>query len=252
MTMTEQARTKPRERTIDRESAMQLAATEYQRYADVLRTLSAEDWGRPTDCPAWDVRAMAAHNLGMAEMAASILEQRRQTSTAAKTGGVFIDALTDLQVRKHAGASSDEVVQRYVAVGPKAAKARRRTPGFIRKRSMPVPQRLNGVDEMWTVGYLVDVILTRDTWMHRVDTARATGKTLVLTPDHDGVLVADVVAEWGGRHDSAYSLQLEGPAGGTWQRGAGGPEYRLDAVEFCRILSGRATGDGLLSTEVPF
>ena len=27
---------------------------------------------------------------------------------------------------------------------------------------------------------------------------------------------------------------------------------RLDAIEFCRILSGRASGAGLLTQEVPF
>ena len=35
--------------------------------------------------------------------------------------------------------------------------------------------------ERWTFGYLIDVILTRDTWMHRVDLARAAGLPLVLT-----------------------------------------------------------------------
>jgi hypothetical protein len=88
--------------------------------------------------------------------------------------------------------------------------------------------------------------------MHRVDISRATGRELVLTPDHDGVLVANVVDEWAERHGSAYSLTLHGPVGGSWSRGPAGPHIELDAVEFCRILSGRASGDGLLTTEVPF
>ena len=252
MTMTTSAPARPREPKLDRDIAMMLAATEYKRYTDLLRSLSPDDWTRQTDCPAWDVRAMAGHNLGMAELSASFLEQRRQTSTAAKAGGVFIDALTDLQVRKHETKTPAEVVARYEAVTPKAARGRRRTPGFVRKREMPVPQRINDVMEKWCVGFLTDVILTRDVWMHRVDTCRATGRDMTLTADHDGFLVDDVVNEWAGRHGAAYTLHLAGPAGGSWSRGEGGPEYRLDAVEFCRILSGRATGDGLLSTEVPF
>jgi uncharacterized protein (TIGR03083 family) len=235
---------------------MQLAATEYPRFVDMLRGLAPQDWARPTDCPGWDVRAMVAHNLGMAEMSASVREQRRQTKTAGRRAAqnhtVYIDELTGLQVDKHAAGSTADLVRKYAAVGPKAARARRRTPGFIRRRSMPVPQVLNGVAETWTIGYLVDVILTRDVWMHRVDTSRATGRDMVLTPDHDGVLVADVVAEWADRHSEPYTLILDGPAGGSWARGEGGPELRLDTVEFCRILSGRATGDGLLTTEVPF
>jgi hypothetical protein len=75
---------------------------------------------------------------------------------------------------------------------------------------------------------------------------------MVLTADHDGVFIDDVVNEWAERHGSAYTLHLDGPAGGTWSHGSDGPEYRLDALEFCRILSGRASGDGLLTTEVPF
>src|SRR3954451_19384306 len=242
----------PRESQLDRSVATQLAASEYTRLAELLRALDPTDWSKSTDCPAWDVRAMAAHNLGMAEMSASVLEQRRQMKAAKKAGGVFVDALTDVQVRKHSGQTPEEITKAYAAVGPKAAKGRRRTPGFIRGRTLPVPQNVNGVDEIWRLGYLIDVVLTRDVWMHRVDITRATGKAMTLTADHDGVLVDNVVNEWADRHGQPFTLHLDGPAGGSWARGEGGAELRLDAVEFCRILSRRADGDGLLKTEVPF
>jgi hypothetical protein len=67
--------------------------------------------------------------------------------------------------------------------------------------------------------------------------------------------VADIVAEWAGRHRQPCELTLTGPAGGTWTfDGTGGDPavLELDAVEFCRVLSGRGTGDGLLATRVPF
>jgi hypothetical protein len=35
-------------------------------------------------------------------------------------------------------------------------------------------------------GYLIDVIITRDVWMHRIDIARAAGKELELTDYNDG------------------------------------------------------------------
>lgn len=117
---------------------------------------------------------------------------------------------------------------------------------------MPVPQEVNGREEEWTIGYLTETILTRDPWMHRMDIARATGREPVLTPDHDGVLVADVVAEWAGRHGLPYRLRLTGPAGGSWSAGSDGPDIEMDAIDFCRVLSGRDSGDGLLTTEVPF
>jgi uncharacterized protein (TIGR03083 family) len=237
---------------IERTTAMRLVATEYDRFLDLLRSLTDEDWQRPTDCPAWDVRAMAAHCLGMAEMSASQAENERVFSAAFAKGGVFIDALTGLQVDERAGMRPDELVDRYAAVTPQAAAGRQHTPEEVRNSPMPLPQHVNGADEPWTIGYLVDVILTRDVWMHRVDTCRAIGRDMTLTPDHDGVLVADVVAEWAERHGSAYTLDLEGPAGGHFSSGHGGDALRLDAVEFCRIMSGRVRGDGLLATEVPF
>jgi hypothetical protein len=34
--------------------------------------------------------------------------------------------------------------------------------------------------------------------------------------------------------------------------GIAGPSYELGAVQFCRIVSGRGSGDGLLAAPVPF
>lgn len=243
----------PRAAVLDRSTAMGLAATEYDRFTAALRVLAPDEWDRPTECPGWDVRAVAAHTLGMAEMAASIREQLRQTRAAAKIGS-GIDALTALQVRERAGLSPAEIVARMAVAGSKAARGRRRTPGFLRRRTLPEEQVVGEHRERWTIGFLVDVVLTRDPWMHRIDIARATGRDLVLTAEHDGVLVADVVAEWAARHGQPYRLTLSGPAGGSWTEGSGGPAIDLDAIEFCRVLSGRGhrPTTGLLTQQVPF
>jgi uncharacterized protein (TIGR03083 family) len=237
---------------VPRPPAMQLAATEYDRVVQLLRSLRPADWQVATECPGWDVRAMAAHMLGMVEMAASLRDQMRQMRAARKRGGVFIDALTAVQVEERAAMTPAELVDRYTVRAPKAVAGRRRTPRFVRARTMPVPQAVNGRDEEWTLGYLLDVILTRDPWMHRVDITRATGAPHVLTPEHDGVLVADVVAEWGARHGRPFDLRLTGPAGGHWSVGSAGEPLELDAVEFCRRLSGREGPDGLFGVQVPF
>jgi uncharacterized protein (TIGR03083 family) len=246
--------TLPLEAGIPRPKAMHLAATEYDRYTDQLRGLSADDWSRPTECKPWDVRAMVAHSLGMAEMSASVIETARQMRAAGKRqgDGEQIDALTAVQVDKHVHREPAELVRRFAAVGPRATRGRRRTPAFARKRNMPGDQLIGGRREQWRLGFLVDVCYTRDVWMHRVDIARATDRELVLTPEHDGVLIADIVREWAERHGQPCTLTLTGPAGGSWTWGEGGPSYELDAVEFCRILSGRADGEGLLATPVPF
>ena len=106
------------------------------------------------------------------------------------------------------------------------------------------------VVEKWALGYLIDVIYLRDVWMHRVDTARATGAELVLTPDHDGRIVADVVAEWARRHGQPFTLELTGPAGGAFTAGGGGEPTVIDAVEFCCLLAGRGEPTGLFTTIV--
>ena len=243
----------PRRPTLDRSTAMQLAATEYARCVAQLRSLTPEDWTKPTDCAGWDVKAMAAHMLGMAELTASVLEMRRQMKSARQRGGEPIDALTAIQVETRSSLPPAEIVKRFAAAGPKAARARRRIPGFVRRRVDPELQPVgDGSHEPWTFGYALDVILTRDPWMHRSDIARATGRGMHLTPDHDGVLIADVVQEWADRHGQPYSLTLTGPVGGQWSAGAGGSHLEMDAVDFCRVLSGRGAGDGLLATRVPF
>ncbi len=239
----------PRMPQLQRDAAMGLAATEYERVTAHFEQLRPEQWSSPTDCPDWDVRAMAGHMLGMVQMIASMPEMVRQQLAAKRRaklrGNLMIDALTALQVEQNAHLTTDELIEQMRRLAPKAVKARRRAPGLMRKQTMP------DQDEWWTMGYLFDVILTRDPFLHRVDIARATGTTLMATADHEGVIVDDVVAEWADRHGAAYDLELTGPAGGHWRHDEG-EHITMNAFEFCRALSGRAPAEGLLRTQVPF
>lgn len=250
MTTATTSTARARRSALERATAMRLAATEYDRFLTQLRRLRTSDWTQPTDCAAWDVRSLVGHVVGMTEMSASLPEQLKQMRAAGKAGGEFIDALTALQVAKHSGDSTDQLLARCAAVGPKAAKGRRRAPGFVRGRTMPMLQTVGPSVEAWTFGFLIDVILTRDVWMHRVDIARAAGLEVELAAEHDGLIVADVVKEWAGRHGQPCVVQLSGPAGGEWVFGSGGTEVVGDAVDFCRGLSGR--GEPALLTHVPF
>jgi uncharacterized protein (TIGR03083 family) len=238
-------------RPIERPEATTLAATEVARMAAALRSLDAEDWTRPTACPLWDVRAMAGHVLGMTETFTGFRKLVSTMRAASKRAGdgPFIDGLTAVQVDATAGLSTGELVERLEAAGPAAARwrARRRL-----LRLAPMKEEVDGVQETWKMGYLLDVILTRDTWMHRADLAQATGSPMQLTADHDGRVIADAVAEWARRHGQPFTLHLTGPAGGSFAQGRGGEERTLDAVDFCRILSGRGSGEGLLAQQVPF
>ncbi len=244
-------RTRPRPPALDRETAYRLAATEYDRFLAMLRELGPADWLRPTECPGWDVRTMAAHVLGMAEMASSVRETARQNRLAGKAGG-GIDALTGLQVRERAHLDGAAIVAGLESVTPRALRGRQRLSRVAGRVKLPEEQVVGEEREWWRIGFLLDIVLTRDVWMHRLDIARATGREPQLTPAHDGALVADVVSEWAQRHGRPYRLRLTGPAGGEWASGDGGEEIELDAAEFCRLLSGRGRGEGLLSQQVPF
>lgn len=239
---------------ITRTEVERLARAEYVRVADQLRSLSPDDWAKPTDCPLWDVRAMAGHTTGMLATFTgfrALMGAMRAAARAAKrAGGPMIDALTAKQVADHAGLSTSELIAKIDDVGPRAASWRATRPALFRR--MPIKEEVGGQEETWRMGYLLDVILTRDPWMHRVDIARATDREIELTPEHDGRIIADVVAEWARRHGRPFHLVLTGPAGGEYIAGDNGEQLTIDAVEFCRTLSGRANGTGLLTQEVPF
>ena len=245
---------------ITRSDSESLARTEYARMASQLRSLSAGDWAKPTDCPLWDVRAVAGHSLGMMTTFTGFRRlfgaMGAATKTSKRDGGPMIDALTAKQVADQADLSTDELIARVDKVGPRAARWRAKAPWPFRK--MPMKEEVGGRAETWRMAYLLDTILTRDPWMHRVDIARATGRDLELTAEHDGRIVADVVAELARRYNKPFTLVLTGPAGGEFVSGDGSGEHvTIDAIEMCRTLSGRPPADaqprtGLLATEVPF
>ncbi len=224
------------------------------RVAGQLRSLAPDDWAKPTDCSLWDVRAVAGHSTGMLSTFTGyrtlIGEMTTATKAAKRSGGRMIDALTAKQVADHADLSTSELIAKVDEVGPRAARWRATRPALFRR--MPMKEEVGGEPETWRMGYLLDVILTRDPWMHRVDIARATGRKMELTSDHDGRIVADVVAEWARRHGMSFALTLTGPAGGEYVAGEDGEHITIDAVEFCRTLSGRSTDTGLLTQGVPF
>jgi uncharacterized protein (TIGR03083 family) len=234
---------------------MRLAADEYARCADLMARLEPQQWSAPTVNTGWNVRDTAGHMLGMMQMMSSLPQLLGQMSTSMRearkaNAPVSIDFLTALQVRRNAGLTPAELLRRWRELAPKAVRGRRRVPGLLLNRTMPEAQLVGGHLERWTFGYLVDVILTRDPFMHRLDICAATGLDPQPTAEHDGRLVDDIVYEWAERHAQPYTLELTGPAGGAW--GTGGERIALDALEFCRTLSGRGDATGLLTTAVPF
>jgi uncharacterized protein (TIGR03083 family) len=237
---------------LDHDAAMVLAGTEYDRWLELLPLLSEQEWHASTHCPGWDVKAVAGHVLGMLKRNADPEEAARQDAAAAQraaAGENWLEALTDNQVRDHADLSTDQVVAQFRETAPAALAGRRSTTPELREQ--PFITALPG-EATWTLGYLLDVILTRDPWRHRVDICDATGHQLILSADHDGRIIADVVADWARRHGQPVDLELTGTAGGHYSAGTGGESITIDAVEFARQVSGIGHPSGLLSTFVPF
>jgi uncharacterized protein (TIGR03083 family) len=237
--------------------AMRLQAEELERTLTLLRSLDDAEWREATDCPAWDIQAMYQHVLGACEAGASIREnihQLHQARAYRRThGGPLEAALSAVQVRERAALRPAQIVEQLTAVAPKTVRGRNRIPALVREHTK---MAIDGpVHETWKLGYLTDTIYLRDLWMHRVDVAHALGRHPELSADHDGRIIADVVAEWARRHGKPFILDLTGPAGGTYTYQPDHPDAEhlsLDAVEFCRTLAGRELQSGLLATVVPF
>ena len=177
----------------------------------MLRSLDDAAWTAATDCPAWDVRAMYQHVLGACEAGASIRENvhqlRRARAYRKQHGGPLEAALSAVQVRERADLSPAQIVERLAAIAPKTVRGRARTPALVRNHAKLAVD--GPVIETWKLGYLIDTIYLRDLWMHRVDAARALDRPLELSADHDGRIVADVVAEWARRHGKPFVARAD-------------------------------------------
>lgn len=246
-------------RPLTHAEALALQVEELRRAVALLRDLDERDWLRRTDCPGWDVRRMYLHVLGACEAGARIPENLHQLRVAylhrRRHGGPLEAALSGVQVREREHLAPAAIVDALETVAPKTVKGRALLPGPIRRvAKIPVD---GPVVERWSLDYLTGTIYLRDLWMHRIDACRAVDRRPELTADHDGRIVADVVAEWAGRHGRPFVLELTGPAGGSYRQGAADgaddvEHHTLDAVELCRTLAGREPGTGLLATIVPF
>ncbi|HMK12492.1 MAG TPA: maleylpyruvate isomerase family mycothiol-dependent enzyme [Acidimicrobiales bacterium] len=237
---------------IGHDEAMRLAAAENAKFGALLRNIAPEDWSKPTDCDLWDVRATAAHVVGSAAGQVSprefLRQKRKGKPVTAEIGGQFWwDGMNEVQVRERASLTTDELIAEWESTWPKAVKARTKLPrpiANLKVLNLPVVGKQ-------PLRYLFDVGFTRDVWMHRVDMCRAIGYGLDFDAEHDGRLMEDYVAEWASVYDIPFTLNLTGPAGGTFTNGNGGEVVTIDAVELLRTLAEREHGEGMLANPLP-
>lgn len=191
--------------------------------------------------PRWTVRQMVAHGVGAAEEAVRPVVMLRHCAVALPSARrrPMVDALNDQQIRDRRGHEPEELVSELRELAPRATRARRRMPSLLRSLPLPDP----GAPAGDTLGYLIDVIYTRDVWMHRVDIARATSTRMVESPSEPEVvaqIMRDLSRAW---ESPALTLALTGRVPGTWHIGRGDPGEKVvtvDAVALCRTLAGRS------------
>ena len=237
---------------INRKEARVLADAEFDKFAAMAASLTPEEWATATDCVGWDVRKMVLHVIGSADSQASplvFLHQLRKGLPLNKEidSHHWVDGLNEFQIRERSSLTNAEAVAQLRSVGARAVKGRFRTP--LPMRFAPVPF---GEPIGWKpVSYLLEVGFTRDTWAHRIDIHAVIGRPMELDPDHDGRLVADIVAEWALIHGEPFELVLTGTAGGTFSQGVNGEHVEMDALDFIRTLAGRLTGTGVMRHRLP-
>jgi uncharacterized protein (TIGR03083 family) len=236
--------------------AAAMASAELERFLTLVGSLESDDWEKPTVCPLWNVRQILAHVTGAAASYASWSEFKRQGNPKIQrpyraAGLSILDSMNQIQVDDRAHATPATLIEELRSVGPRAIATRERLPGLLRAIRVPLP----GLGGIVPIGYLTDLIYTRDMWMHRFDICRATGRELVQTPQHDGRITALVVRDLarkltprlGGR---AVAYELTGISGGCWSLGESDrpiARITMDVLDFHLLASGRLQANELSS-----
>jgi uncharacterized protein (TIGR03083 family) len=213
-----------------------------------LEQLEPEQWLVVTECHPWRVRDIAAHIAGELVYARNPLAYLGLVATWLRRfrGRSFLDGTNEAALWARRDWTTAQLIDALGRDAPLAV-----PPAWAR----PLP--LAGVAQLprdATFGYLTDIVLPRDCWMHRRDIARAVG-----TPEEpdasDSEVVAQVVRDLGrGWNGPDAVLRLTGPGGGSWLLGAAPGRdtsdvvAEIDATEFLRLLSGRRTDPRLLDS----
>jgi uncharacterized protein (TIGR03083 family) len=212
-----------------------LFRVERARLLDLLRALRPTDWRRPTVCPGWDVRSLAAHLVGGDF---SVLSRQRDghhgtPAPADLHEAGFIAWLDDLQVEwAHA--------------------ARRLSPRLVYELLVWTDDQLVSLVEAqdpsamyahvsWASPYPVPVWLDHgrelsERWIHRQQLLEAVGRTSDLRDDVAGPVLDTIRWAYPYRlqlhhrpHGSIISVRIAGPASEyTWHLRSDGSSWTFD------------------------
>ncbi|MEI8410092.1 MULTISPECIES: maleylpyruvate isomerase family mycothiol-dependent enzyme [unclassified Kribbella] len=213
---------------------------ELQAWHDMLASIEGTEWQRRTVCDAWDVADIAGHLTGQAEDVIKpwSFPRRFRKGKRVYPGVPRFDAHMMVQADEHRGTPPAELRATFDRTWAKATRAISRNPELIRRATMNV----EGLP--MTLGYIRDILLARDLWMHRDDVCQALGRSFDAGPYAEEIIAqvvydVDTLPFWGER--PAVVLELTGQGGGTYRLGRDEPVGRaaVDAVGYMRTLSGR-------------
>lgn len=235
---------------IDRHEAAQVAAFELEQVLNLLEQLDGDDWRQPTDCTEWNVQDMTAHLAGGCAGWANMKDFLRQTvlNPHIRRMDIPVDAINRRELEDRAQQTPRQLIDELRQVGPRAVRNRRILPGLLRRihiDAKPMPGKMS-------IAYLVDVIYTRDQWMHRMDICRATDKTWVSNPHHDtrilDLIVLDMAQTMAGRYP--VIVNIAGALNVSYRFGSdeAQAEIETDLFTFNRRASGRITTNEALET----
>ena len=163
--------------------AMRRQAQELDCTLALLRSLDDAAWAAATDCPAWDIRAMYQHVLGACEAGASDPREPPPAAASPRLPQAARRAARSRTVgragTRACGPQSRPDPPAAHGIAPKTVRGRARTPALVRHHAKLAVD--GPVHETWRLGYLIDTIYLRDLWMHRIDAARALGRTPELS-----------------------------------------------------------------------
>jgi uncharacterized protein (TIGR03083 family) len=226
----------------DRQRSKVHRDSEIQAWHDMLASIEGTEWQRRTVCDEWDVADIAGHLIGQAE---DVIKPWSFPRRFRKAKRVYpdkprFDAHMMVQADEHRGTPPAELRALFDRVWAKATRTISRNPKLIRRITMQAED-----SPRMSLGYVQDILLARDLWMHRDDVCQALGRAFDPGPYAEEIIaqvVYDLEASgpfWGDR--SPVVLELTGQGGGTYRLGRGEPVGRaaVDAVAYMRTLSGR-------------
>lgn len=218
--------------------------SEIAAWQELLPALAGNDWQRRTVCDEWDVADIVGHLCGQAEdvIRPWSFPRRYRKAKRVYPDVLRLDAHMMVQADEHRGTPPDVLRDRFDRLWAKATRTISRNPALIRRVTMSI-EGIPGFESV-KLGYVQDILLARDLWMHRDDVSQALGRPFDAGP-YAEELIAQVVLDlvdgpfWGDR--PSVVLELTGPGGGVYQLGEQEPvaTVRTDAVGYMRTVSGR-------------